>query len=69
MLDGVVGALPAGMQPYAKALTATLLAVLVVVAASVEDVPLWVTIVVAVLSPVAVHATPNRGYKAKPIQP
>ncbi len=69
MLDSVVASLPVKMQPYAKATVATLLAILVVVAASIEDVPLWVTIVVAVLSPVAVHATPNRGYKAKPIQP
>lgn len=67
-MDAVVDLLPAGAQPYAKGIFATILAVLLVVAAS-TSVPLWVTIVIAVLTPAVVHAVPNKGYQAKPIKP
>ena len=58
VLESLVRLLPAKAQPYAKSLTATLMAVLTVLP-TVLDAPDWLTIVFAVLSAPLVYSVPN----------
>lgn len=59
MLTSLVSLLPVSVQPYAKGITAALLAVLTVLSVTLPAAPDWVTIALAVLSAPAIYAMPN----------
>jgi len=59
VLTSVVGWLPVKWQPYAKTITAAVLALLTVLSTTVDGLPTWLTIAAAVLTAPVVFATPN----------
>lgn len=59
MLTSLVSLLPASAQPYAKTITAAVVAALTVLVTSLPSAPSWLAILLAVLSAPAVFAVPN----------
>lgn len=57
-LESIVGTLPAKVQPYAKTYAAALVTALTVISASL-DLPVWVTLALAVANAPVVFAVPN----------
>ena len=69
MLNTVVSLLPASWQDKAKGLIALLGGVAFVVVTSLDSVPHWVDVVVAVLTALGVYAAPNLGYQDPAVEP
>lgn len=65
-LQALAAVLPPKAQKYAKALYGSLFVVLTVVSASIPEVPLWVTVVLGVLTGLATLAIPAPGYDGGP---
>ena len=61
-LEALAAVLPPKAQKYAKAIYGSLFVVLTVVSASIPDVPLWVTVVLGILTGLATMAIPAPGY-------
>jgi hypothetical protein len=65
MFESLVSLLPASAQPYAKTIVAAILSALGVLSSTLDEVPGWVPIVVALLSAPAIFAFPNLDPKAE----
>ena len=63
MLASLVSLLPVSWQDKAKTVVAVLGIVLGAVVTSLDAVPHWLTVVVAVLTALGVYAAPNLGYE------
>ena len=66
MLESIVSLLPVKWQDKAKTIVAVAGMVLGVVVQSLDMVPHWLTVVVAVATAAGVYATPNLGYQGEP---
>jgi ABC-type uncharacterized transport system permease subunit len=60
VFDSVVSLLPVKVQPYAKTIVAVLGVVVGAVVSSLDSVPSWLNVVVAVLTALGVYAVPNK---------
>ena len=63
MLSYLISQLPTSWQDKAKGIVGVLGAVVFVVVTSLDSVPHWVDVVVAVLTALGVYAAPNLGYE------
>ena len=60
MFDSLVSLLPEKAQPYAKTIVAVLGVIVGAIVSSLDSVPAWLNVVVAVLTALGVYAVPNK---------
>ena len=65
MFDAIVSLLPAKVQPYAKTIVAVLGVIVGTVVDSLDEVPPWLTLAVAILTALGVYAAPNKDPRAE----
>ena len=68
-MNALILTLPKSWQPYAKSIVGFVGIALTVVSGTVQAVPMWVTILLGVLSFGGVFSTPAPGYVAPSDQP